>query len=97
MSDDVRASVSDVFGSCTFRSLVFIHRVLPEAILMQKKRASALQQAWGDKPCDHPAFAKEYDNGERTGNYVCTQCGTTVTFRQKAELTAGRRGDGSSE
>ena len=44
---------------------------------MQKKRPTALQQACGDKPCDHPAFAKEYDNGERTGNYVCTQCGTT--------------------
>jgi hypothetical protein len=60
--------------------------------IMQKKRASALQQAWGDKPCDHPAFAKEYDNGERTGNYICTQCGKTVTFREKAELVAARKG-----
>jgi len=57
---------------------------------MQKKRALALQQEWGDKPCDHPSFAKEYDNGQRTGNYVCTQCGTLVTFRQKAELVAAR-------
>ena len=58
---------------------------------MQKKRATALRQAWGDKPCEHPAFAKEYDLGERTGNYVCTQCGATLTFRQKAELLAARR------
>ena len=57
---------------------------------MQKKRALALQQEWGDQPCDHPSFAKEYDNGERTGNFVCTQCGTTVSFREKAELVAAR-------
>ena len=60
---------------------------------MQKKRASALQKAWGTKPCAHPAFAKEYDLGARTGNYICTQCGATVTFREKAERTAARRDD----
>lgn len=58
---------------------------------MQKKKATILKQQWGAKPCAHPAFAKEYDLGERTGNYVCTTCGTTFTFRQKAELTAARR------
>ena len=58
---------------------------------MQKKRATALRQAWGDAPCEHPAFAREYDLGERTGSYVCTQCGATLTFRQKAELLAARR------
>jgi peptide methionine sulfoxide reductase MsrB len=57
---------------------------------MQKKKASELQQAWGGKPCTHPAFSKEYDLGERTGNYVCTQCGAIVTFREKAEITAAR-------
>ena len=59
---------------------------------MQKKRALALQQEWGDKTCDHPAFAKEYDNGERTGNFICTQCGATFTFREKKELVAARGG-----
>lgn len=53
---------------------------------MQKKRATALQQDWGGKPCAHPSLAKEYDLGKRTGNYVCTQCGVTLTFREKAEL-----------
>jgi hypothetical protein len=53
---------------------------------MQKKRATALQQEWGDKSCAHPAFAKEYDLGKRTGDYACTQCGKTLTFREKAEL-----------
>jgi peptide methionine sulfoxide reductase MsrB len=59
---------------------------------LQKKRASALKQEWGDKPCTHPAFAKEYDLGERTGNYVCTQCGATFTFREKTEHVAARSG-----
>ena len=58
---------------------------------MQKKRAIALQQEWGGKPCEHPAFAKEYDLGERTGNYVCTQCGAILTFREKTEHVAQRR------
>lgn len=53
---------------------------------VQRKKAIELQQAWGDKPCDHPTFAREYDLGERTGNYCCQQCGTVVTFREKVEL-----------
>ena len=57
---------------------------------MQKKKASELQQAWGGKPCPHPAFSKEYDLGERTGNYICTQCGAVLTFREKAEAIAAR-------
>ena len=65
----------------------------PEAVPMQKKRAVALQQEWGEKPCDHPAFAKEYDLGERTGNHICTQCGKIFTFREKAEIVAARTAD----
>jgi len=61
-------------------------------LIVQKKRATALKQEWGDKPCPHPTLAKEYDAGERTGNYVCTQCGTTLTFRERAELLASRGG-----
>ena len=57
---------------------------------MKLKRAQELREAWGDKPCDHPAFAKEYDLGERTGRFVCTQCGRSVSPREKAELAAGR-------
>ena len=57
---------------------------------MQRKKALALQQEWGDKPCPHPAFAKEYDLGERTGQFICTQCGAIMTFREKAEAIARR-------
>jgi hypothetical protein len=58
---------------------------------VQKKKAILLKQEWGDKPCTHPTLAREYDLGERTGNYICTTCGATLTFRKKAELAASRR------
>ncbi|MGH7622732.1 MAG: hypothetical protein ACREMU_10370 [Gemmatimonadaceae bacterium] len=58
---------------------------------MQSKKASELRAAWGDRPCEHPAFAKEYDLGARTGDYLCTQCGAKVTFRERAEILAARR------
>ena len=57
---------------------------------MKKKRAIELQALWGDKPCPHPALAKEYDQGSRTGNFICTQCGIVLSFRQRAELKASR-------
>jgi hypothetical protein len=63
---------------------------------MKKKRAHELQREWGDRPCTHPAFAKEYDQGVRTGNFVCTQCGTILGFREKGRLMAERREAGSS-
>ncbi len=62
---------------------------------MQKKRATALQQEWGDRPCPHPTLAKEYDMGQRTGGYVCTQCGATLSFREKAERAANAGGASS--
>lgn len=58
---------------------------------MQMKRAQQLREEWGDKPCDHPAFSKEYDHGPHTGNYLCTQCGRSFTWREKAEITTARR------
>lgn len=57
---------------------------------LQRKKAIELQEKWGNKPCDHPAFSREYDLGERTGNYCCTQCGASLTFREKAEISAAR-------
>jgi hypothetical protein len=58
---------------------------------MKRKKALELQQAWGDRPCEHPAFAKEYDLGERTGSFVCTQCGTIVSQREKVEIMTSRQ------
>ena len=59
---------------------------------MQAKKAEALRSEWGDRPCEHPALAKEYAGGEKTGDYRCTQCGARVTFRERAEILASRRG-----
>jgi hypothetical protein len=58
---------------------------------LQRKKAIELQKAWGSRPCSHPDLSREYDSGERTGNYCCTQCGATLSFREKAELTATRK------
>lgn len=65
---------------------------------MQRKRAVALRAEWAGRPCDHPTLAKEYDEGVRTGGYVCAQCGAAFTFRERAEMMAKRRGEaGPSE
>jgi hypothetical protein len=58
---------------------------------MKRKRALELQAEWGDEPCSHPAFAKEYDQGVRTGNFVCTRCGAILGFREKGQIMAERR------
>jgi len=57
---------------------------------MKRKRALELQQAWAGKPCEHPALAKEYDQGVRTGNFVCTQCGAILSPREKIQLKLAR-------
>jgi hypothetical protein len=66
-------------------------------VVMKKKRALELQQEWGDKPCPHPAFAKEYDQGARTGNFICTQCGAILGFWEKGQIMASRRGEKPAE
>ena len=58
---------------------------------MKQKQAMKLQEAWGGRPCEHPAFAREYGaDGKRTDAYICTQCGRTLSFRERAELLAAR-------
>ena len=61
---------------------------------MQRKKAVALREKWGSQPCDHPTLSREYDEGERTGNYCCSQCGASLTFREKTEINAARQGGG---
>ena len=58
---------------------------------MQRKKAVELRQASGDRPCAHPAFSREYDQGERTGNYCCTQCGAAVTLPAEVRDHGGPR------
>jgi hypothetical protein len=47
---------------------------------MQMHKAWQLRQKWGNKPCDHPSWAREYYLGTNTGDKVCTQCGRDVDF-----------------
>jgi hypothetical protein len=60
---------------------------------MKLKRAEELRQEWGDKPCDHPQLAKLYDQGVRTGNFACAQCGRVFSFKERAELKGTREED----
>lgn len=53
---------------------------------MQAKKAAAIRAAWGGKPCDHSSLSKEYDLGKQTGDYVCGQCGKTISPRERKEI-----------
>lgn len=59
---------------------------------MKLKRAEELRQAWGNEPCAHAQLAKLYDQGARTGDFACAQCGKVFSFKEKAELQASRGG-----
>lgn len=59
---------------------------------MQLNEAQELRQRWGDKPCDHPNFDREYVMGSSTGDYVCTQCGQSFTREERDEIERGRAG-----
>ena len=61
--------------------------------------ADRLRKEWGDKPCEHPNFEKEYypatkDNGNvqnTTGDWVCTQCGEDLTDEEKRAIEEARK------
>lgn len=45
---------------------------------MLMRDANRLASEWGNKPCTHPQFEKEFvdfDGGTPTGDHVCVQCG----------------------
>jgi len=48
-------------------------------------KAIELRKKWGDKKCNHPNLEKEYDLGSATGDYVCTQCGSSGPGRDWPE------------
>jgi hypothetical protein len=50
-----------------------------------------IKEEWGNKPCNHPEFEKEYYTGAFLLNYVCTQCGMEFTVSQKLEIDGMRR------
>lgn len=62
------------------------------------KKGQRLRKEWGDKPSCHPCFEKETQGQvlshgyaeEKTGDYICTQCGETFTKAEKDEIEANR-------
>ena len=58
-------------------------------------KAEELRKLWGNKPCSHPKFEKETHLGwayveEKTGDYVCTQCGQDFTKNEYDKIIAER-------
>jgi hypothetical protein len=53
---------------------------------MQWKDAEQLREIWGDKPCDHPDYDKEYYLGADTMDKVCTQCGQVLSSEEIEEI-----------
>ena len=64
----------------------FLNSTGEAAMKMQVDEAASIKRAWGDKPCDHPDYATEYDRGASTGDYRCTQCGRLLTDQQVEEI-----------
>jgi hypothetical protein len=58
---------------------------------MEYNKAQQIKEEWGNKPCDHPKFEKEYFKGAFLLNYVCTQCGMEFTVSQKLEMDEIRK------
>lgn len=50
---------------------------------MQHDKAKYLREDWGDKPCEHPSFEKEYYLGADTSDFVCSTCGAEFTREEK--------------
>ena len=57
---------------------------------MDYEKAMKLKENWGNKPCPHPSFQKEYYRSSQTGDYVCLQCGETFTPQEKEAMEQNR-------
>ena len=61
--------------------------------------AEKLRQEWGNKPCDHPHFEREYYHGDyitnhedkKTNDWICTQCGRDFTDEEKKAIEEERK------
>jgi hypothetical protein len=58
---------------------------------MQSRKVTRLQTQWGDKPCDHPSFDKEYYLGSQTGDFICKQCGKEFSRQEYEEIVKNTR------
>lgn len=59
-------------------------------MFVKMEMAALLRRIWGDKPCKHPSFDKEYYVASWTGDYVCKQCGRSFTEVEMREIERNR-------
>ena len=72
------------------RKLIRVGENLKKFIIMQFKQAQDLRERWGDRPCEHLSFEKEYYLGADTSDFICTQCGREFTETEKEEIERRR-------
>lgn len=58
---------------------------------MQHEKAKQLRENWGNKPCEHPSFEKEYYFGTDTMDFVCSTCGAEFTRSEKENIENERK------
>jgi hypothetical protein len=58
---------------------------------MQSSDAKRKRDSWGDKPCKHSNFVKEYILGSQTGDYICTTCGQAFDRNEVDQINAARK------
>jgi hypothetical protein len=51
-------------------------RISPDEVLLTGELRN-LRERWGDQPCSHPRFAREYYEDVPTGDLACMICGET--------------------
>jgi hypothetical protein len=56
------------------------------------KEGAALRAKWGGRPCAHPDFYREVAGlGQKTGDYVCTECGALFSSEEKRAIEVARK------
>jgi hypothetical protein len=63
---------------------------------MNPDKAQRLRDEWGDKPCGHPGFVREYALGMQ-GDYICTQCGREFLTDSPNHPVGGKREEKTPE
>ena len=53
---------------------------------MQMSKALQLRREYGNNPCSHPGFDREFCFGADTGDKVCTTCGRVLSSEEVEEI-----------
>ena len=58
---------------------------------MQISVAERLRKNYGDRPCEHKSFEKEYYLGADTGDFICRTCGSAFTRDEMMKIEEAHR------